>query len=460
MKLNKYVIVTGKTPSFNEKRAAAFLREKIRLVCGALLPLVTDDVPASPYEIVVGETQRETETGFPIPRGQTNEEAERWEYLIQTQGTRLFLSGLGASPQEPRPFTSSYRSLNDGKIGTVMAAYRFTEEILGYDFLYSAFEDFPVNPDLEMPAHYSRRFTRQELRKQEPVLYDGAALYVLPCAEELHWNMGSMILKTKKGSLIVIDGGHASETERFLHLLQTISKQTVPRISAWLFSHLHSDHYGVYHRLCTDPAYRGAVKVEDFYCNLATEEFYTTFSNECFPGAAEIRRTLLESHETVGARVHTVQTGDEIQVDEIHFEVLHVPDLRFASQMNMNDSSVVYKMTYDNKQSMMLLGDAEYVCSNDLTQNQKNKLKSDIVQVGHHGCGNVSAECYERIGAKAYLWQIGEKFWYSENGEALNAHNTGVIRTRAYMMENPPKKENVHVVMRNLFCSPLPLTIH
>ena len=52
------------------------------------------------------------------------------------------------------------------------------------------------------------------------------------------------------------------------------------------------------------------------------------------------------------------------------------------------------------------------------------------MQVGHHGCGNVSKECYAAIGAKRYLWQAGNKFWYSDKGQGLGTHNTGVIATR------------------------------
>lgn len=85
---------------------------------------------------------------------------------------------------------------------------------------------------------------------------------------------------------------------------------------------------------------------------------------------------------------------------------------------------------------------------------------SDIVQVGHHGCGNVSDKCYELIDADAYIWLIGEKFWYSDCGEGLNTHNTGVIRTRAYMMRNNPKIENIHVAMDDIISLPLPIKIH
>ena len=86
--------------------------------------------------------------------------------------------------------------------------------------------------------------------------------------------------------------------------------------------------------------------------------------------------------------------------------------------------------------------------------------KSDVVQVGHHGCGNVSRGCYELIDAKAYIWQCGEKFWYQDSGEGLNTHNVGFIRYRAFMKEIGVKNENIYVTLGDIDSFPLPMPIY
>ena len=43
-----YTIVLPEAPTPNERRAASFLREKIRLVTGALLPVLSDATPSKP----------------------------------------------------------------------------------------------------------------------------------------------------------------------------------------------------------------------------------------------------------------------------------------------------------------------------------------------------------------------------------------------------------------------------
>ena len=459
-KVTDYTIVISENASENELRAAAFLRDNIRLVCGKIIPIVRDTTEPCEYEIVVGETNREKFDNVPFERYRDPNMGGIWEYVIRNIGTRLYLTGLGHAPYEEAPYISAYKHLDDGKIGTVMAAYHFVEDILGYDFLYSSYIDIPENSELEIPFDYNYQFTREALRAKDPVLYDGAAFYALHGAEELRVNTGGMIFKTKSGKIAVVDGGRLSEVDNFINVLQKITGREVPHVDVWLFSHLHVDHFGVYYKLCSDEKYRGKVTVSDFYCNLLTEEFYTKLSKERVTNADIIRATMISSDTPTGAKVHVVEKGDVISVEEIEFEVIHVPDITLAEKMNMNDSSVVYKMTYDGRQTMMLLGDSEWVCSNDLVENCADKLKSDIVQVGHHGCGNVSDKCYELIDAKAYVWQIGEKFWYSDCGEGLNTHNTGVIRTRAYMMRNNPKKENIYLALDDIVSLPLPMKIY
>ncbi len=130
-----------------------------------------------------------------------------------------------------------------------------------------------------------------------------------------------------------------------------------------------------------------------------------------------------------------------------------------GADMNFNDSSVVYRLTYDGEQTWMLLADAEWVSCRDLMALPDEKLKSDVVQIGHHGCGNVSLECYRRIAPRACFWQIGNRFWYGDNAEGMNTHNTGVIRTRAYVRDCGILPANDYRNTNSVLRLPLPLPI-
>ena len=239
-KITDYRIVLAESPRTSELRAACFLREKIKLVCGKKTTLVKDTEAPSPLEIVVGKTSREELDGLALSRSR----AGAWEYVMIRKGARLYLTGLGTPPEKEPPFNTSYRKLDDGAIGTVMAAYRFVEDILKYQFVYADLEEFPENAEIEMPETYEYRYTREALEAQRPKPIEGAALYSLNTVGRLEWNVGSFIIKTRAGKLIVIDGGHMGDLPRLIECLKSLSGEEVPTVSAWLFSHLHDDHHG------------------------------------------------------------------------------------------------------------------------------------------------------------------------------------------------------------------------
>ncbi len=454
-KLRAYRIVISEKANANELRAAAFLRDNIRLVIGKTLDIVKDTEPPCALEIVVGQTNREELDGIDFNR----EDHIIWEYALLNKNGRFYITGL--STRRPYPEEYAANSLyEDGSAGCSIAAYKFVEKILGYDFLNSAYESFPENEELEIPDEFEYSFTREILRAQEPKDVEGAAMFAFNVSELVWKNTHGYIFRTKEGKLIVYDGGRFHESDRFMRGLKKVAGTDKPHVSAWIFSHMHPDHWGVYNKLCIDEEFRSQVTVDDFFCNLATEEFYTQLSTEKKQTWVEPRNNFLQSGKTVGARVHRVEVGDIIKVDEIEIEVIHTPIEEDFSRMNINDSSVVYKLTYDGKQTIMLLGDAERSCNDDLIANMAHKLKSDVVQVGHHGCGNVSRKCYELIDAKAYIWPIVDRFWYSDNGTELNTHNTGVIKTRDFMMQLHPKKENVYLLTDGILSVPLPMPIY
>lgn len=454
--IREYRLVTGAHATYNERRAAAFLREKIRVVTGLTLPLVSDTETPARCELIIGRTNREALYNVSFERSR-----ERlWEYELRYVNEKLFLSGLGLPDTDTTKPYRAYDLIDDGAYGTVYAAYHFVDTVLGYEFVYAAYEQYPENKDIQIDGSCEFEFTRERLAAQLPAPLRGAGMWSVPTCTRLNWNMSCFILRTAKGRLIVLDGGFSADCEHILRVIKAIAGTEKPVISAWLLSHLHPDHFGVYKTICENKEYSSQITVENFYCRLLPEEFYTVLARDKFVTSKDALRTLTESGQSIGAKIHRVNTGDRITVDEMSFEVLHAPADRFeAGEININDSSVVYKLNYNNEQTVLFLSDAERYCSDDLLANHSAQLPSDVVQVGHHGCGNVSFECYSAINAKAYLWQVGERFWYGDDGEELNTHNVGVIRTRSYTKELGAKRENIYRDTDGILALGLPIEI-
>ncbi|MBQ7301459.1 MAG: DUF4838 domain-containing protein [Clostridia bacterium] len=113
-----YVIVRSKDAAPAEIKAAKELRSYIVKICGAKLEIVTDDVPESEYEIIVGQTTREPQGMF--DRSDLGEDG----FIIQTDETDLYLIGGGVR-------------------GTLYAVYEFLEKYLGCRFYTADIEHIP-----------------------------------------------------------------------------------------------------------------------------------------------------------------------------------------------------------------------------------------------------------------------------------------------------------------------------
>lgn len=278
-KISDYRIVLSRTPTYNERRCAAFLRRGIRVITGATLPIVSDGEAPCPLEIVVGKTEREALDGLSLERSRKS----LWEYVCRFVGQRLYLTGLGLPAEEEHPYKHPYAVVDDGAYGTSIAVYRFTEDVLGYDFLFDAYAPYKENPELEMPLDYHVDHDKDAMERDHAPELRGTAFWAVPSARVPAWNMGCLIFRSREGRIALVDGGLYADAPRILRLLREITGQEVPEIDALLFTHLHSDHYGFYRNLCENEELRRQVRIKCFYHHLLPDAFYSTHSKEKSP---------------------------------------------------------------------------------------------------------------------------------------------------------------------------------
>ncbi len=428
--IKNYKIVIGKNATFNEKRAADVLSVAIRVVTARRIEIVTDDCEPYPYEIVVGRTNRESFDGIVF----TREISREFDYIIKYVGTRLYIVGLGVDTYTNAPFRT-YGIIKDGAHGTVLGAYYFCQNTLEYDLALSVHDSYPEKDDVEIDENCNFDYTRERFESDLPPITDGPTLYSIPASDCI--SQGCSIIKSRSGKLIVIDGGRLGQAEHIIRCLEHLSGGKKPVVSAWLFSHLHCDHYGVMTDMLVDNSLYSRIDVENIYFNFAEAEYYTDWASEKNPVYKDMLELICSADKVFGCKMHKVSAGDIIDIDELKIKVVRVANIVLPSDksqkiMNINDTSVIYKL-FACGQSVLFLGDAEKYCDKELLEEHYDDLKSDIVQVSHHGNGNVSQKCYEAIGAKLYFMQTCERDWYSEGGEGIFSRNIGMIRTHAFI---------------------------
>ena len=233
----------------------------------------------------------------------------------------------------------------------------------------------------------------------------------------------SIVIKSPNGKLIVIDGGWEADADK----LSSLILQQGGKVDAWLITHPHEDHVGALCAILNDTGRK--IKIDKIYCSLATPDWYRQIS----PTGAGIADQLLSAFTKlpVGTVTNNIGRGTEINIDDVNIRVLNN---RGAYTYNgVNNSSLVYKIRVSG-QSILVLGDLAYDGGKDLTKScTAAELKSDIVQMAHHGQQGVDQDAYALIAPTTCLWPSPAWLWNNDNGGGVGSGPWGTLKTRTWM---------------------------
>lgn len=233
----------------------------------------------------------------------------------------------------------------------------------------------------------------------------------------------SIVIKSPNGKLIVIDGGWEADADK----LSSLILQQGGKVDAWLITHPHEDHVGALCAILNDGARK--IKIDKIYCSLATPDWYRQVS----PTGAGIADQLLSAFAKlpVGTVTNNIGRGTEINIDDVNIRVLN--NRGVYTYNGVNNSSLVYKIRVSG-QSILILGDLAYDGGKNLIKTcTAAELKSDIVQMAHHGQQGVDQGAYALIAPTTCLWPSPAWLWDNDNGGGVGSGPWGTLTTRAWM---------------------------
>jgi len=219
------------------------------------------------------------------------------------------------------------------------------------------------------------------------------------------------------GRLIVQDGGVSSIAAP--DYMYEYIKQVAPDpnnivIAAWFVSHPHGDHQGAFMEFTKNHGSDKNVKIERVIYNYSKAELYDLIRYDCgFTDGApteEKRAGQVNAfYENVKQYIpdvplllgHTGQVfdfGNGVTVEVLFTVEDIVPD----EMENPNNSSMVIRVNIEG-QKVLMLADTAHKSNPMIVKMWGNTLKSDIVQMAHHGCWTPDDGIYELIGAKTVL---------------------------------------------------------
>lgn len=218
------------------------------------------------------------------------------------------------------------------------------------------------------------------------------------------------------GSFLIVDSGH--EEDGCADALYETLCRLAPDpqnivIAAWFLTHAHGDHMG------------GFIRFSDKYSDLVTLEqvIYNYPNTKSFrESGANLKwrvktERVCEYYENLNViEAHPGQTF-YIRVAEI--EMLFTWELLKSEITYFNNTSLVLTIDLDGER-IMQLGDCGPLASETIAMMYGDYLKSDIVQVSHHGYKGASSLLYRWIDADVALWPTTQDNYEKYKGAEYN----------------------------------------
>ena len=228
-------------------------------------------------------------------------------------------------------------------------------------------------------------------------------------------NSGYMcfVIRLSDGRFIVVDGGTYDGITSFAAAIYAKMRDQSPDpnnivIAAWIFTHSHSDHTGGF--VSFAPTYASHVTLQCVISNFPSEAEFES-AGEALTEFTRWKGALGSFNSLMQYKAHT---GQRFAIGDATVEFLYthedfVTKTRSVGTVknNWNNSSLIFSLEIAG-QKIMFTGDSQEI-PNNLTANiYGSYLKSDILQVCHHGGIGGTNSLYAAIDPEVALYTTSD----------------------------------------------------
>ena len=262
------------------------------------------------------------------------------------------------------------------------------------------------------------------------------------------------VFRLTDGSFVIIDGGMpwpATIPEAFYDRLVELAEGKRIVVSAWILTHAHPDHTRVYVEL--SKSHGADIDVRRVIYNFpgCLMQLGSTHRSWC---ENEVR-FVEEANARYASKPEFIRayTGQHYQLPDMQIDMLFTLDdfKQPFFPLNFNATSLIFRITAMG-QTFMFLGDGDPTSIGILSAKYGSALKSDVVQVAHHGYYGGTKEGYDLIDAPIVLWPVP---WYHPKNNALRYASPDFSPVTREMIRDHAKV--VYIQAKGTDILPLPL---
>ena len=224
------------------------------------------------------------------------------------------------------------------------------------------------------------------------------------------------IITLEDGRYIVIDGGYGNYEKNgasrssldsqiiYQYLHRHKKRAGKITIAAWIFTHPHPDHYSAFikfNELYSD------VDIQSFVYNNGDFSTYSTIhplnsflSDElpCIIKRSYPNAKIIKPHTAQGLKFCNVT------LTAIYTQELAIPYFKPI----INNTSLVFRMRVKNT-TVLFMADCDIEATELITRIYQGSIKSDIMQVNHHGYSGATINLYDCVNPDYTIWPTSKK---------------------------------------------------
>jgi hypothetical protein len=240
----------------------------------------------------------------------------------------------------------------------------------------------------------------------------------------------STLIRLEDGRFIVVDGAWAAN---YAHLEKTMREQSKeysngkdPVVAAWIITHQHGDHLGLFVDKYQDIK-RNGITVESIIINEIAEKFVPQVGY----GNGNSEKIIGVVAQTLGADIYKAHIGQTFYLSNLRMDIVYSQEGAAPEGCNScNAESIVAKMTFTDSATgkvttYVSTGDATGIAMQTATNIFGKYMKSDILSLPHHG-GKPNGEnsqlaaAYKIILPQLILCPVGDRDLGAISGRDYN----------------------------------------
>lgn len=237
-------------------------------------------------------------------------------------------------------------------------------------------------------------------------------------------------LVSEQGDFVLLDGGHAVDAENLRQLIEVFGN----RVDLWICSHFHEDHIGAITEILADP---GLMEIQKIWCPPMDIVTYKTFAKD-WDNVDTCERFLQEIAQM--EQVERLEGGDVRMQEGLEFTFFSAYSEGSEWTHEGNNCGFIFQVRNDKETMLFCCDVGNDWFSERLIAGHGDKLKSDYVQMGHHGNGGLTEEAYRLVAPKAaffdgpaWLFEDKERYTAAKNRELMES-----MGCRIYLMDEAP----------------------